>query len=83
RRVPQQNLGPGSPVAAPERPLRIVRDPAIIANHMTGYFRGWRRGQEAGGSRAAGRQAREAPGWDFSHDKGDDGRGYEYRSARR
>jgi hypothetical protein len=85
RRVPQQNLVPGSPVAAPERPLRIVRDPAIIANHMTGYFRGWRRGQEAGGYRAAGRQAREAAGWDFSGsgDQGDDGRDYEYRSARR
>jgi hypothetical protein len=85
RRVPQQNLVPGSPVAAPERPLRVVRDPAAIAAHTSGYFRGWRRGQEVGGYRVGGRPGREASGgWDFSREQeGDDERGYEYRSARR
>ncbi|MGC9668009.1 transposase [Planosporangium sp. 12N6] len=83
RRVPQQNLVPGSPVAAPERPLRVVRDPAAIAAHTSGYFRGWRRGQEVGGYRVGGRPGRESSGgWDFSRDQGDD-RDYEYRSARR
>jgi hypothetical protein len=85
RRVPQQNLVPGSPVSAPERPLRVVRDPAAIAAHTSGYFRGWRRGQEVGGYRVGGRPGREASGgWDFSRDQeGDDEQGYEYRSARR
>jgi hypothetical protein len=82
RRVPQQNLVPGSPIAAPDRPLRIVRDAAAIAAHTTGYFRGWRRGQEVGGYRVGGRPGREATGWDFSRDQGDE-RDYEYRSARR
>ena len=87
RRVPQQNLVPGS-TAAPqqeERPLRIVRDAAAIAAHTTGYFRGWRRGQEVGGYSVGGRPGREsAGGWDFSreHD-GDDDQGYKYRQARR
>ncbi|WP_420813600.1 transposase [Planosporangium thailandense] len=85
RRVPQQNLVPGSPVELPERPLRVVRDPAAIAAHTSGYFRGWRRGQEVGGYRVGGRPGREsAGGWDFSRDQqSDDERGYEYRSARR
>jgi hypothetical protein len=87
RRVPQENLVPGSPVSAPEdeRPLRIVRDAAAIAAHTTGYFRGWRRGQEVGGYRVGGRPGRESTGWDFSRDQEEeDGeRGYEYRSARR
>ncbi|MET0416219.1 MAG: transposase, partial [Actinoplanes sp.] len=48
KRVPQANLVPGSPLRE-ERPLRIVRDAASIAAHTTGYFRGWRRGQEIGG----------------------------------
>ena len=48
KRVPQANLVPGSPLRD-ERPLRIVRDAASIAAHTTGYFRGWRRGQEIGG----------------------------------
>jgi hypothetical protein len=82
RRVPQQNLVPGSPIAAPERPLRIVRDAAAIAAHTTGYFRGWRRGQEVGGYRVGGRPGRESTGWDFSRDQGGE-RDYEYRSARR
>jgi hypothetical protein len=84
RRVPQQNLVPGSPITAPERPLRVVRDPAAIAAHTSGYFRGWRRGQEVGGYRVGGRPGRESSGgWDFSRDQGDDERDYEYRSARR
>ncbi|GGM32111.1 hypothetical protein ACFFX1_05540 [Dactylosporangium sucinum] len=86
RRVPQQNLVPGAPVNAPERPLRIVRDAAQIAAHTTGYFRGWRRGQEVGGFAVGGRPGREsAGGWDFSRDAGRDyqEREYEYRSARR
>lgn len=87
RRVPQQNLVPGSPVNAnPERPLRIVRDAAQIAAHTTGYFRGWRRGQEVGGFSVGGRPGREsAGGWDFSREASRDyqEREYEYRSARR
>ena len=84
RRVPQQNLVPGSPSpAAPERPLRIVRDAAAIAAHTTGYFRGWRRGQEVGGYKVGGRPGREsAGGWDFSRDQGGE-HDYEYREARR
>jgi hypothetical protein len=66
--VPQANLVPGSPLRE-ERPLRIVRDAASIAAHTTGYFRGWRRGQEIGGYAIGGRPGREAAGgWDFSRD---------------
>ncbi|WP_433083290.1 hypothetical protein ACQP1P_04255 [Dactylosporangium sp. CA-052675] len=86
RRVPQQNLVPGAPVNNPERPLRIVRDAAQIAAHTTGYFRGWRRGQEVGGFAVGGRPGREsAGGWDFSREASRDyqEREYEYRSARR
>jgi hypothetical protein len=84
RRVPQENLVPGSPIAAPDRPLRIVRDAAAIAAHTTGYFRGWRRGQEVGGYRVGGRPGRESAGWDFSRDQdGGHEPDYEYRSARR
>jgi hypothetical protein len=87
RRVPQQNLVPGAPVVDnPERPLRIVRDAAQIAAHTTGYFRGWRRGQEVGGFAVGGRPGREsAGGWDFSREASRDyqEREYEYRSARR
>jgi len=83
RRVPQQNLVPGSPTVPAERPLRIVRDAAAIAAHTTGYFRGWRRGQEVGGYRVGGRPGREAAGgWDFSREQGGDEPDYEYRSAR-
>jgi hypothetical protein len=68
KRVPQANLVPGSPLRE-ERPLRIVRDAASIAAHTTGYFRGWRRGQEIGGFAMGGRPGREAAGgWDFSRD---------------
>jgi hypothetical protein len=68
KRVPQANLVPGSPLRD-ERPLRIVRDAASIAAHTTGYFRGWRRGQEIGGYAIGGRPGREsAGGWDFTRD---------------
>ncbi|NJP32769.1 transposase [Micromonospora thermarum] len=83
KRVPQANLVPGSPLRD-ERPLRIVRDAASLAENTTGYFRGWRRGQEIGGFAVGGRPGREsAGGWDFSRDTGDrdDDREYEYRSA--
>jgi hypothetical protein len=86
RRVPQENLVPGSPIAAPDRPLRIVRDAAAIAAHTTGYFQGWRRGQEVGGYSVGGRPGREsARGWDFSrdHERDQSDQEYEYRSARR
>jgi hypothetical protein len=91
RRVPQQNLVPGSPMTSPDRPLHIVRDAAAIAAHTTGYFRGWRRGQEAGGYRVGGRPGREpTAGWDFTreapreHDyTSERDFEYEYRSARR
>ncbi len=89
RRVPQANLVPGSPLPpADERPLRIVRDPAAMAQHTTGYFRGSRRGEEVRGFALGGRPGREAAGgWDFSRDnwEGDENpdRGYEYRSAAR
>jgi hypothetical protein len=70
KRVPQANLVPGSPLRE-ERPLRIVRDAASIAAHTTGYFRGWRRGQEIGGYAIGGRPGREsAGGWDFTRDGG-------------
>jgi hypothetical protein len=69
KRVPQANLVPGSPLRD-ERPLRIVRDAASIAAHTTGYFRGWRRGQEIGGFAMGGRPGREsAGGWDFTRDR--------------
>jgi hypothetical protein len=89
RRVPQQNLVPGSPLPpAEERPLRIVRDAASIAAHTSGYFRGYRRGQEVGGYSVGGRPGRESVGgWDFSREAsiGEDeypSGDYEYRSAR-
>jgi hypothetical protein len=83
RRVPQANLVPGSPLRE-ERPLRIVRDPESIAAHTTGYFRGYRRGQEIGGYAVGGRPGREAAGgWDFARDQSDDDESadVEYRSA--
>ncbi|WP_045740202.1 hypothetical protein [Actinoplanes rectilineatus] len=69
KRVPQANLVPGSTALREERPVRIVRDAASIAAHTTGYFRGWRRGQEIGGFAMGGRPGREAAGgWDFTRD---------------
>ncbi|HEX5596664.1 MAG TPA: transposase [Micromonosporaceae bacterium] len=85
RRVPKANLVPGSPLRE-DQPLRIVRDAARIAANTTGYFRGWRRGQEIGGYAVGGRPGREsAGGWDFSRDHDhdhDEQTEYEYRSAR-
>jgi hypothetical protein len=81
KRVPQANLVPGSPLRE-ERPLRIVRDAASIAAHTTGYFRGWRRGQEIGGYAIGGRPGREAAGgWDFSREAGQGSEPYDNDSA--
>ncbi|MFC7548307.1 transposase [Plantactinospora sp. GCM10030261] len=81
KRVPQANLVPGSPLRD-ERPLRIVRNAASLAENTTGYFRGWRRGQEIGGYAVGGRPGREsAGGWDFSREQDDSQRDYEFRSA--
>ncbi|GAA2524073.1 transposase [Pilimelia columellifera] len=80
RRVPKANLVPGSPEQQ-KRPLRIVRDAASIAAHTTGYFSGWRRGQEIGGYAVGGRPGRDsASGWDFSRAPHDD-EGGDYRAA--
>jgi hypothetical protein len=49
--------------------LRVVRDPATIAAHTSGYFDGWRRGQEVGGYPVGTRQGRRAAGaWEFRRD---------------
>jgi hypothetical protein len=82
RRVPQANLVPGSAVRD-NQPLRIVRDANRIAASTSGYFQGWRRGQQIGGYAVGGRPGREsAGGWDFSRDhEHEDTSEYEYRSA--
>ncbi|MDR7280701.1 transposase [Catenuloplanes atrovinosus] len=84
KRVPQANLVPGSAVRE-DRQLRIVRDAQSLAANTTGYFRGWRRGQEIGGFAVGGRPGREsAGGWDFTRDQGeraDDENDYEFRPA--
>ncbi|HLU33650.1 MAG TPA: transposase [Natronosporangium sp.] len=66
RRVPRANLVPGS--AANDRPLRVVRDPQSIAAHTSGYFNGWRRGQQVGGYPLGNRQA-SGGAWDFNRDE--------------
>ncbi len=69
RRVPHANLVPGSPPRTNDRPLRIVRNPSEIAKHTSGYFNGWRRGQQVGGFPLGGRVGRQSVGaWDFSRD---------------
>jgi hypothetical protein len=69
RRVPHANLVPGAPPRRDDRPLRVVRDPASIAAHTSGYFSGWRRGQEVGGYPLGGRPGRQAAGaWEFHRD---------------
>jgi hypothetical protein len=69
KRTPRANLVPGSAQANAERSLRIVRDPAAMAAHTTGYFRGSRRGEEVRGYAVGGRPGREsAGGWDFSRE---------------
>lgn len=70
RRVPHANLVPGAPPNRDRRPLRVVRDPASIAAHTSGYFNGWRRGQEVGGYPLGNRPARRAAGaWEFHRDE--------------
>ncbi|HKD99027.1 MAG TPA: transposase [Micromonosporaceae bacterium] len=83
RRVPKANLVPGSALPpADEAQLRIVRDPAAMAAHTTGYFRGSRRGEEVRGYAVAGRPGRESGGgWDFSRDGWETDSETEYRSA--
>jgi hypothetical protein len=68
RRVPHANLVPGSAPGRDERPLRVVRDPASIAAHTSGYFNGWRRGQEVGGYALGTRSGQSAGAWDFARD---------------
>jgi len=81
----QQPEGPEEP----DRPLRIVRDAAAIAAHTSGYFSGYRRGQEVGGYAVGGRPGRESSGgWDFSRDPAGDedytpASDYEFRSSAR
>jgi hypothetical protein len=85
RRVPRANLVPGSPLPPmTEHPLHIVRDPAAMAAHTTGYFRGSRRGEEVRGYAVGGRPGRESGGgWDFSRDGWDTDQETGYRSAAR
>ena len=83
RRVPKANLVPGSPLPpVADDGLPIVRDPAAMAAHTTGYFRGSRRGEEVRGYAVGGRPGRESgEGWDFSRDGWETDREPEYRSA--
>jgi hypothetical protein len=83
RRVPKANLVPGSPLPpAADNGLHIIRDPASMAAHTTGYFRGSRRGEEVRGYAVGGRPGRESgDGWDFSRDGWDLDDEPEYRSA--
>jgi hypothetical protein len=83
RRVPQANLVPGSPLPPMvDQGLRIVRDPASMAAHTTGYFRGSRRGEEVRGYSVGGRSGHDSGGgWDFSRDGWDSDRDTGYRSA--
>jgi hypothetical protein len=78
RRVPQANLVPGS-AQADEPQVPIVRDAESIAAHTSGYFRGWRRGQEIGGY-AVGQRDRAA--WEFNRDRARDGLDQPARMAR-
>jgi hypothetical protein len=83
RRVPKANLVPGSPLPQlADDGLRIVRDPAAMAAHTTGYFRGSRRGEEVRGYAVGGRPGRESgEGWDFSRDGWETDREPEFRPA--
>ena len=70
RRVPHANLVPGAPPRRDDRPLRVVRDAASIAENTSGYFSGWRRGQEVGGYPLGGPQRRPSSGaWEFHRDE--------------
>src|SRR5690606_4415383 len=69
RRVPHANLVPGSPPSDGHRPLRVVRDPSRIAANTSGYFNGWRKGQEVGGYPLGNRVSSKGGGaWEFSRD---------------
>jgi len=69
RRVPHANLVPGSPPSDGDRPLRVVRDPSRIAANTSGYFNGWRKGQEVGGYPLGNRVSSKGGGaWEFSRD---------------
>lgn len=83
RRVPKANLVPGSALPPlTDDDLHIVRDPAAMAAHTTGYFRGSRRGEEVRGYAVGGRPGRESgDGWDFSRDGWETDQEPEYRSA--
>jgi hypothetical protein len=84
RRVPKANLVPGSalPPMSDTGSHRPVRDPAAMAAHTTGYFRGSRRGEEVRGYAVGGRPGRESgDGWDFSRDGWETDREPEYPSA--
>lgn len=85
KRVPQANLVPGSPLPPMiDCGLRIVRDPASMAAHTTGYFRGSRRGEEVRGYAVGGRPGRESGGsWDFSRDSWENDRDTAFRFAAR
>jgi hypothetical protein len=50
--------GSGQPPDKKHNALRTVRDAQSVAAHTTGYFCGWRRGQEIAGY-AAGAPGRE------------------------
>jgi len=83
KRVPNANLVPGSALPTASDPAqRAVRDPAAMAAHTTGYFRGSRRGEEVRGYAVGGRPGRESgEGWDFSRDGWDAEREPDYPSA--
>jgi hypothetical protein len=84
KRVPKANLVPGSalPPMSDTGAQRPVRDPAAMAAHTTGYFRGSRRGEEVRGYAVGGRPGRESgDGWDFSRDGWETDREPEYPSA--
>lgn len=85
KRIPQANLVPGSPLPPmAEHGLHIVRDPASMAAHTTGYFRGSRRGEEVRGYAVGGRPGRESGGgWDFSRDSWEAERDTAFHSAAR
>ncbi|MER5700699.1 SAV_2336 N-terminal domain-related protein [Micromonospora sp. NPDC002296] len=62
-RDPAANLVPGSPADGGPPPVR--RDPARLAEALTNYFRGWRRGRESLGSAVGdhpGEEPAEQPG---------------------
>jgi hypothetical protein len=69
RRVPHANLVPGAPPRTEHRSLEVSRDPASIAANTSGYFNGWRRGQQVGGFPLGSRQGPQAGAWEFDRDE--------------